>query len=407
MQTAQLHPRATCIDSKLPSHTFLLHHSGYSSNEKDHNFPASSHLPVLKVGWGSWPPPPPPGGPHPDRWGDITRGMGRLHGAMPRVLLLLFILSSITMMFIAHCGISFDSPENRELPPPGVRRRSLEVQDGDGGRLHPRATCIDSKIPGVQENSCLVDSGAPPCQAESNYYNKTWRSGTISTTDCPTFQTTFCNDYTTGSPSMFGMRRAQKGNQEPSSTNKLPQSRSCIIQTENGSPLQRKRQHLRTVPVVTSERQWSDSTRKESNCPDIRGIRFSKESEVQATRNHWARGQGYGRGKLPWTIPSKSRHLGLSRSLDELLYHQMDMDIDINLKWSYLLNSKAWWTIKIYEWIKTEHLFKEIRSLQSSFPAKSYTGATSITLGRETMFADSESPWTSCSPSVARGRDGE
>ncbi len=39
------------------------------------------------------------------------------------------------MMFIAHCGISFDSPENRELPPPGVRRRSLEVQDGDGGRL--------------------------------------------------------------------------------------------------------------------------------------------------------------------------------------------------------------------------------------------------------------------------------
>ena len=30
--------------------------------------------------------------------------------------------------------------------------------------------------------------------------------------------------------------------------------------------------------------------------------------------------------------------------------------------------------------------------LQSSFPAKSYTGATGITFGRETMFADYESP---------------
>ncbi len=34
-------------------------------------------------------------------------------------------------------------------------------------------------------------------------------------------------------------------------------------------------------------------------------------------------------------------------------------------------------------------------------------GATSITFGRETIFVNSESPWTSCSPSVARGRDGE
>ncbi len=32
---------------------------------------------------------------------------------------------------------------------------------------------------------------------------------------------------------------------------------------------------------------------------------------------------------------------------------------------------------------------KGIWSLQNSFPAKSYTGATSITFGQETMFEDS------------------
>ena len=32
--------------------------------------------------------------------------------------------------------------------------------------------------------------------------------------------------------------------------------------------------------------------------------------------------------------------------------------------------------------------------LKSLFPAKSYTGATSVTFGRETMFADSGSPCT-------------
>ncbi len=41
------------------------------------------------------------------------------------------------------------------------------------------------------------------------------------------------------------------------------------------------------------------------------------------------------------------------------------------------------------------------------FPPKSYTSRTCITFWWETSFVNSESPWTSCSPSVARGRDGE